>query len=75
MVTVYSTPTCPWCQKVKKYLDSNNIEYEDINVQEDLQGREDMISLSNQQSVPVINANGEVIIGFDKEKLDKLFNI
>ena len=74
MVKVYSIPDCPWCVKVKKYLNSKNIEFEDINVQENVDGREEMISLTNQSSVPVINIDGNVIIGFEKEKLDSLLN-
>ncbi len=75
MVKVYSIPDCPWCVKVKKYLNSKNIEFEDINVQENVDGREEMISLTNQSSVPVINIDGNVIIGFEKEKLDSLLNL
>ncbi|ABK60616.1 MULTISPECIES: glutaredoxin domain-containing protein [Clostridium] len=75
MVKVYSIPDCPWCVKVKKYLNSKNIEFEDINVQENVDGREEMISLTNQSSVPVINVDGNVIIGFEKEKLDSLLNL
>ncbi|EDS77548.1 conserved hypothetical protein [Clostridium botulinum C str. Eklund] len=75
MVKVYSIPDCPWCIKVKKYLTSKNIEFEDTNVQEDVQGREEMISLTNQSSVPVINVNGNIVIGFEKEKLDSLLHL
>ncbi|KGM97823.1 glutaredoxin [Clostridium novyi A str. 4552] len=75
MVKVYSIPDCPWCIKVKKYLTSKDIEFEDINVQEDVQGREEMISLTNQSSVPVINVNGNIVIGFEKEKLDSLLHL
>ncbi|KEH99126.1 glutaredoxin domain-containing protein [Clostridium massiliodielmoense] len=75
MVKVYSIPDCPWCIKVKKYITSKNIEFEDINVQEDVQGREEMISLTNQSSVPVINVNGNIVIGFEKEKLDSLLHL
>ena len=75
MVKVYSIPDCPWCVKVKKYLNSKNIEFEDINVRENVDGREEMLSLTNQSSVPVINVDGNVIIGFEKEKLDSLLNL
>lgn len=75
MVKVYSIPDCPWCVKVKKYLNSKNIEFEDINVQENVDGREEMISLTHQSSVPVINVDGNIIIGFEKEKLDSLLKL
>lgn len=75
MVKVYSIPDCPWCIKVKKYLNSKSIDFEDINVQEDVAGKEEMISLTNQSSVPVINIDGNIVIGFEKEKLDSLLHL
>lgn len=74
MIKIYSMPTCSWCQKTKKYLDSLNIDYTDIDVSTDIQGREEMINISHQQSVPVIDIDGNVIIGFQKEKIDELLN-
>ncbi|KEI01232.1 glutaredoxin domain-containing protein [Clostridium botulinum] len=75
MVKVYSIPDCPWCEKVKKYLDSKEVDYEDINVKEDLKGREELIDLTNQTSVPVIDIDGNIIIGFEREKLDQFLNL
>ncbi|KGM96196.1 NrdH-redoxin [Clostridium botulinum] len=75
MVKVYSIPDCPWCEKVKRYLDSKQVDYEDINVKEDIEGKEEMISLTNQRSVPVITVDGAIVIGFEKEKLDDLLNL
>ena len=43
MVKVYSTNTCPWCDKAKSYLKSKGIEFEELNVQEDMVAREEMI--------------------------------
>ncbi|AEB76376.1 glutaredoxin domain-containing protein [Clostridium botulinum] len=75
MVKVYSIPDCPWCEKVKKYLDSKEVDYEDINVKEDLKGREELIDLTNQTSVPIIDIDGNIIIGFEREKLDQFLNL
>lgn len=72
MVKVYSTPTCPWCSKAKAYLKSQNIDFEDLNVQEDLKAREEMLNLSKQSGVPVINIDGNIIVGFDKPAIDNL---
>ncbi|MFL0252477.1 glutaredoxin family protein [Clostridium neuense] len=72
MVKVYSTPTCPWCSKAKSYLKSKNIDFEDLNVQEDLNAREEMLNLSKQSGVPVINIDGNIIVGFDKPAIDNL---
>lgn len=74
MVKVYSTPTCPWCSKAKSYLKSQNIDFEDLNVQEDLNAREEMLNLSKQSGVPVINIDGNIVIGFDKPAIDNLLS-
>lgn len=72
MIKVYSTPTCPWCKKIKEYLKLKKIDFIDANVADDMKEREEMRSLSNQSGVPVINIDGEIVIGFDKGKIDKL---
>lgn len=69
-VKVYSTPTCPWCIKVKEYLKEKKVEYEDINVAENEAARNEMIEKSGQMGVPVTDINGKIIVGFDKEALD-----
>ena len=66
MIKVYTTNTCPWCIKVKNYLKSENIEFQELNVQDDMEAREEMIKKSNQMSVPVLDINNNIIIGFDK---------
>ena len=54
MIKVYTTNTCPWCVKVKNYLKSENIEFQELNVQDDMEAREEMIRKSNQMGVPII---------------------
>lgn len=75
MVKVYSIPDCPWCEKVKKYLDSRGVAYENINVQDDMEGRKEFIALTKQQSVPTVYSNGKFVIGFEREELDSLLNL
>ena len=70
-VKVYSTPTCPWCHKTKEFLQENNIEFEDINVAADQKAAQEMFQKSGQMGVPVTEINGEIIVGFDKNKLKK----
>ncbi|MDD3223384.1 MAG: glutaredoxin domain-containing protein [Clostridium sp.] len=72
MIKIYSTPTCSWCKKTKDYLKSKNIDFKDLNVADDLEAREEMLKLSNQSAVPVINIDGNIIVGFDKAAIDKL---
>ena len=71
MIKVYTTNTCPWCVKVKYYLKSENIEFEELNVQDDMTAREEMIKKSNQMGVPVLDNNNTIIIGFDKPAILK----
>ncbi|GAA0087151.1 glutaredoxin family protein [Clostridium sp. MB05] len=75
MVKVYSTNSCPWCVKAKNYLKSVNIEFEDLNVQEDMTARDEMINKSKQMGVPVLDINGTIIVGFDKKAIDSALNI
>ena len=74
-VTVYSTPTCSWCTRLKNYLKENNIRFRDIDVSKDQKAAEAMVKRSGQQGVPQSLINGQVIVGFDKNKIDKLLGI
>lgn len=71
MVKVYSTNSCPWCVKAKNYLKSINVEFEEYNVSDDMIAREEMIKKSKQMGVPVLDINDQIIIGFDKNAIDK----
>jgi glutaredoxin 3 len=73
-VKVYSTPTCPWCTVAKKYLDSNNIEYEDLDVSINREAALEMVQKSGQRGVPVIEIDGNIIVGFNQQAIDKLIN-
>jgi glutaredoxin 3 len=70
-VTVYSTKTCPWCKKVKEYLKSNKVAFKDIDVGANQKAAQEMIKKSGQTGVPVTDANGTIIVGFDEAKLKK----
>lgn len=74
-VKVYSTPICPYCHTLKAYLKERNVEFEDIDVSKDQNAKIDMIRKSNQLGVPVMEIGEHVIIGFDKEKINKLLNL
>jgi len=68
-VKVYSTPTCPWCIRVKQFLKENNVEFENIDVSSDEAAADEMMHKTGQLGVPVLDIEGEIIIGFDKEKI------
>lgn len=69
-VKVYSTPTCPYCRAAKRYLAERNVPYEDIDVSRDYAAAMEMMRKSGQQGVPVLDINGEIIIGFDRPRID-----
>lgn len=74
-VRVYSTATCPWCHTVKEFLKKHSIKFEDIDVGEDQSAAQEMIEKSGQMGVPVIDIDGQWIIGYDEEKLKKALDI
>lgn len=70
MIKIYSTKSCHWCVTVKNYLKSKNIEFKNIDVTNDIDAMEEMLKKSNQMGVPVLDINGHIIIGFDKDAID-----
>jgi len=74
-VKVYSTPTCPYCVTLKNYLKEAGIAFEDIDVSKDQKQLAEMVKNSDQMGVPVVDIDGEIIVGFDKEKIDKILKI
>ena len=74
-VKVYSTPTCPFCIRTKKFLKDNNIFFEDIDVSSDSVAAQEMIKRSGQMGVPVIDIDGQLIVGFDKDQIKKALGL
>ncbi|MEK6973208.1 MAG: glutaredoxin family protein [archaeon] len=74
-VLVYSTPTCPFCELVKKFLKENNVKYTEINVAKDKEKIKEMITKSGQTSLPVVDINGKIILGFNKIEMKKALNL
>jgi glutaredoxin-like YruB-family protein len=74
-VKVYSTTTCPWCYRVKDFLKENKIEFEDVDVSSDVDAAQEMIDKSGQMGVPVLDIDGTVIVGFDKEAIKQALNL
>lgn len=74
-VIIYSTESCPWCKKAKEFLEEHNVKFTEKNVGEDVDAAEEMIRKSGQKGVPVIEAEGTVIVGFDENKLKEILKI
>ena len=72
-VTVYTTPTCPWCHKAKAWFRDKKIRYKEVDVTTDKSGLEEMVRISGQTGVPVIVVGGEVIVGFNQNRLNEIF--
>jgi len=74
-VTVYTTPTCPYCIKAKEFLKENKIKFESIDVSSDQEKAKEMIDKSGQMGVPVVDIEGQIITGFDKDTIKKALGI
>lgn len=74
-VTVYSTPSCSWCNALKTHLRKNGIRFRDVDVSKDQKAAEAMVARSGQQGVPQTDINGEIIVGFDKNRINTLLGI
>ncbi len=74
-VTVYSTSACPYCILAKQFLKDNNIEFEDIDVSVNQEKAREMVDKTGQMGVPVLDIDGEIIVGFDKDVISKALGL
>ncbi|MBI2564930.1 glutathione S-transferase N-terminal domain-containing protein [Candidatus Woesearchaeota archaeon] len=74
-VRIYSTPTCSYCKAAKEFLKENKIEYEDIDVSKNQTAAQEMIEKSGQMGVPVLDIEGTIIVGFDRDAIKKALKI
>lgn len=70
-VKVYSTPTCPYCKLAKDYLKEKNIAFEDIDVAANSDAAQEMVKKSGQMGVPVLEINGQIIVGWNKSAIEE----
>ncbi|MBY0294248.1 glutaredoxin family protein [Patescibacteria group bacterium] len=68
-VTIYTTPTCHFCQLAKEFFAEKNVEYTAYDVSTDAAKREEMIQMTGQLGVPVIQIGDDLMVGFDREKV------
>ena len=74
-VKVYSTSSCPYCRMTKEYLSSKGVSFVDYDVSQDRKALEEMIRASGQMGVPVIIVDNDVVVGFDRGRLDSILQI
>ena len=71
-IKVYGVPGCPFCRRTREYFKSKNLNFEDIDVAANQDLAKEMVEKSGQMSVPVIEIDGEIIIGFDRDEIEKI---
>ncbi len=74
-VTIYSTPTCVYCNAAKAFFKEKGVAYTEHNVAADAEKRKEMIDKSGQMGVPVIDIDGQLVIGFNQPKIKQLLGI
>ncbi len=74
-VTIYTTKTCPYCHMAMEFLKQNNIKFKEIDVSSNYKAAQEMIKKSSQMGVPVIDINGVIIVGFDKDAIKRALKL
>ena len=74
-VLVFTTPTCPWCQRAKSYLRSKSVPFKEVDVSRDQQAARDLVRRTGQMGVPVIEIDGRPVVGFDQRQVDRLLGL
>ena len=74
-IEIYTTPSCAYCHMAKEYFKSKGLEYEEIDVLKNVPKRQEMITETGQMGVPVIKINRQIVIGFNKSKINELLGL
>lgn len=74
-VIVYSTNSCPWCDRVKDFLEEHKVKFEVKDVGDDSSARDEMVRKSRQLGVPVTEIDGEIVVGFNAPLLKHFLKI
>lgn len=74
-ISIYSTPTCTYCKSAKDFFKKNNLKYTEYDVASDVTKRQEMIEKTGQMGVPVIDIDGQVVVGFDEKTIASLVGV
>ena len=74
-VRVFNSPSCPFCYVLKEFFKEHNVEFEEIDISKDEKARNEMIKKSGRLEAPIVEIDGQIVVGFDKEKIVKLLKI
>lgn len=75
MVKIYTTPTCPYCKLAKEFMTQHNIAFQELDVSQDEQALNEMVQKTGQLGVPVLDIDGQIMVGFNRKKLGELLGI
>jgi glutaredoxin 3 len=70
-VVLFSTPTCSWCRRAKRYFRERRVPFKEVNVERDQEAARDVARKTGQTGVPVIKIGNRWIVGFDKDRIEK----
>ena len=74
-IKVYTLPTCGYCKMTREFLRDKDIDFEEFNVEENYKFANEMVAKSGQRGTPVIDVDGVIIVGFNKNKIKEVLNI
>lgn len=74
-VILYTTPTCTYCKSAKAFFEEHGVDYEEVDVSQDVQKAQELVEKTGQTGVPVIEIDGEIIIGFDKRRIARALGL
>lgn len=74
-ITTYTTQICPHCARLKEFLTEKGIKFENIDVSSDPAKADEMVKKSGQMGVPVVEIDGDIIVGFDKDAISQELGI
>jgi glutaredoxin 3 len=73
-IIIFTSSSCPWCNRVKQYLREKRFRFREVNVERDPEGAREL-RRRNIMGVPVVLISNHPIVGFDKAKIDKLLGV
>jgi glutaredoxin 3 len=70
-VILFSTPSCSWCKRAKRYLRENRVRFKEVDVERDPKAAQDLVKKTGQTGVPVIKIGNRWIVGFDRDRIER----
>lgn len=74
-VLVFTTPTCPWCNRAKAYLREQHVPFKEVDVSRDAAAARDLVRRTGQMGVPVIEIDGKPVVGFDRPRISRMLGL